>query len=178
MRAATVGEADGKLLGEKPCWWTGGSPCRWRRPGRVYIFGGGHVSQALVPVLAGVEFRPVVYDDRPEFADPALFPAAEETLCGGFPDLGSSRCTVTADDYVVIMTRGHQADYEVLTPGAPQRRPVSGVHRLPQEAGAVPGAAAGGWLHRGGVRPAPCPHRPCPSERRLRRRSLCPWRRR
>ncbi len=52
------------------------------RPGRVYIFGGGHVSQALVPVLAGVGFQVVVYDDRPEFADPALFPAAEETLCG------------------------------------------------------------------------------------------------
>ncbi len=27
----------------------------------------------------------------------------------------SKHLTVTADDYVVIMTRGHQADYEVLT---------------------------------------------------------------
>ena len=83
------------------------------RAGSVYIFGGGHVSQALVPVLAGVGFRVVVYDDRPEFADPALFPAAEETLCGDFLAL-EQRVQVTADDYVVIMTRGHQADYEVL----------------------------------------------------------------
>ena len=84
------------------------------RAGRTYIFGGGHVSQALVPVLAGVDFRPVVYDDRTEFADPALFPEAEQVLCGSFLEL-SEHLTVTADDYVVIMTRGHQADYEVLT---------------------------------------------------------------
>ena len=84
------------------------------KAGRTYIFGGGHVSQALVPVLAGLDFRPVVYDDRPEFADPALFPGAEQTLCGSFLEL-SRHVTVTPDDCVVIMTRGHQADYEVLT---------------------------------------------------------------
>lgn len=83
------------------------------RAGKVYIFGGGHVSQALVPVIAAAGFRPVVYDDRPEFSDPALFPAAEGTLCGEFRDL-AQQVTVTADDYVVVMTRGHQADYEVL----------------------------------------------------------------
>ncbi len=84
------------------------------KAGRTYIFGGGHVSQALVPVLAAVDFRPVVYDDRKEFADPALFPGAEQVLCGSFLEL-SEHLTVTPDDYVVVMTRGHQADYEVLT---------------------------------------------------------------
>ena len=57
------------------------------KAGRTYIFGGGHVSQALVPVLADLGFRPVVYDDRPEFANPALFPGAERTLCGDFTRL-------------------------------------------------------------------------------------------
>ena len=84
------------------------------KAGRVYLFGGGHVSQALVPVLASVGFRPVVFDDRPEFADPALFPQAEGTIHGDFTRL-AEQVTVTADDYVVVMTRGHQADYEVLT---------------------------------------------------------------
>lgn len=82
--------------------------------GRVYVFGGGHVSQALVPAIAAVGFRTVVYDDRPEFSDSALFPQAEQVLCGSFEDLKSA-ITVTPDDYVVIMTRGHQADYEVLS---------------------------------------------------------------
>lgn len=84
------------------------------RAGRTYIFGGGHVSQALVPVLASVGFRPVVYDDRPEFADPALFPQAEAVFCGPFTQI-SPQITVTEEDDVVVMTRGHQADYEVLT---------------------------------------------------------------
>lgn len=113
MEAVTTGEADGKLLGEKPVLADGWFSVPVERPGRVYLFGGGHVSQALVPVLSSVGFRVVVYDDRPEFADPALFPAAEETLCGDFLAL-ERQVHVTADDYVVIMTRGHQADYEVL----------------------------------------------------------------
>ncbi len=80
--------------------------------GKVYIFGGGHVSRALVPAITAVGFRPVVYDDRPEFADPALFPGAE-VLCGSFDRL-RERVTVTGADYVVVVTRGHQADYQVL----------------------------------------------------------------
>ena len=82
--------------------------------GRVYIFGGGHVSRALVPAIAAVGFRPVVFDDRPEFADGTLFPQAEAVLLGNFARI-QERITLTVEDYVVIMTRGHQADYEVLT---------------------------------------------------------------
>lgn len=83
------------------------------RAGLVYIFGGGHVSQALVPLLAAAGFRPAVWDDRPEFVSPDRFPQAERLFCGPFEEV-SSRLSVTADDDVVIMTRGHQADYTVL----------------------------------------------------------------
>jgi len=83
------------------------------RPGRAYVFGGGHVSAALIPVIARVGFRPVVWDDRPEFAARALFPQAEETVCGPFSGIGE-RLSITGDDYVIVMTRGHAADYEVL----------------------------------------------------------------
>ncbi len=83
------------------------------RAGLLYIFGGGHVSQALVPVAATVGFRPFIYDDRPEFAAKARFPQAAGTLCGSFTAL-SRHLTITPNDYVVIMTRGHQADFEVL----------------------------------------------------------------
>lgn len=80
---------------------------------RVYIAGGGHVSQWLVPVLAYVNFRVVVLEDRETFADAALFPAAEDVRMCDFADI-LSVAPVTARDYVVIMTRGHMADYEVL----------------------------------------------------------------
>jgi xanthine/CO dehydrogenase XdhC/CoxF family maturation factor len=42
--------------------------------GFVYIFGGGHVAQALAPLLGGLEFRCIIFDDRGEFTKPELFP--------------------------------------------------------------------------------------------------------
>ncbi len=81
--------------------------------GYVYIFGGGHVAQELVPVLAHTGFAPVVFEDRPDFAKKELFPDAAETIVGSFTNVGAS-ISITPDDYVVIMTRGHQADFEVL----------------------------------------------------------------
>lgn len=77
--------------------------------GRVYICGGGHVAQELVPVLARVNFRCVVLDDRPEFVKPELFPGVEETHLVDFARL-NDYVTITGDDYVCIMTRGHAND--------------------------------------------------------------------
>ena len=77
--------------------------------GRVYVFGGGHVAQELVPVLAHVGFRCVVMDDRPEFTRPELFPGSEEVLCGDLRRIGDYM-TIGSDDYVCVMTRGHAYD--------------------------------------------------------------------
>ena len=79
------------------------------RSGKVYIFGGGHVAQALVPALAAVGFRCVVLEDREEFCTPDLFPGVEETrLIDNEHVLDHVR--ITDSDYVVIMTRGHSFD--------------------------------------------------------------------
>ena len=75
----------------------------------VYVFGGGHVSQKLVPILASVDFRCVVLEDRPEFADPALFPGAVETMLCDFNHL-DQYVSITAADYCCVMTRGHSYD--------------------------------------------------------------------
>lgn len=83
------------------------------RSGRVCIFGGGHVAQELVPVLTNIGFRCVVMDDRPEFAAEKLFPQAGAIYLGDFANIEAS-LQIGADDYVVIMTRGHQYDYTVL----------------------------------------------------------------
>ena len=80
---------------------------------RVYLFGGGHVSQKLVPVLAYVDFRVVVLEDRPEFAEAALLPSAEDVRLCAFDNIAPA-APVSKDDYIVIMTRGHMADYEIL----------------------------------------------------------------
>ena len=83
------------------------------RAGYAYIFGGGHVGAALVPVLASVDFRVVVYDNRPGFATPEHYPQAERVILGDYLDIGA-HLTLTENDYVCIMTPGHQADREVL----------------------------------------------------------------
>lgn len=80
--------------------------------GTVYIFGGGHVAQELVPVLARVGFRCVVMDDREEFANSRVFPQAERTIVGDLEQI-ENYIRLRECDYICIMTRGHQFDYLV-----------------------------------------------------------------
>ena len=77
--------------------------------GRVYVFGGGHVAQELVPVLSHVGFRCVVMDDREDFTKPELFPGAEKIICGDLRRIGDY-LTIGSEDYVCVMTRGHSHD--------------------------------------------------------------------
>lgn len=79
----------------------------------VYVFGAGHVSQAVVPLCESVGFRTVVLDDREEFACPQRFsPATGIVLLNGFdcwPELD-----IDEDGFIVILTRGHLYDKVVL----------------------------------------------------------------
>lgn len=79
---------------------------------RALLFGAGHISQALCPLLVTVGFRPVVFDCRPELATRTLFPTAEEIICGDFTSI-KDHLTVTEEDFVVIMTNGHMHDFHV-----------------------------------------------------------------
>lgn len=81
--------------------------------GVVYLFGAGHVGRALVPVLTGLEFPVVVYDERPEAVRPEDFPTALAVVQGEFSDL-SAHIHLTAADYAVVMTPGHCADLAVV----------------------------------------------------------------
>ncbi len=77
--------------------------------GKVYIFGGGHVAQELVPTLARVHFHCVVMDDREEFSRPELFPAAAQTIHGDFNNI-LTLLDIHDNDFAVVMTRGHKDD--------------------------------------------------------------------
>ena len=77
--------------------------------GRVYVFGCGHVAQELVPVLEHVGFRCIAMDDRPEFANEALFPKAEKVMLIDFTKI-SDYVEIAENDYVCVMTRGHAYD--------------------------------------------------------------------
>jgi len=79
------------------------------RAGKVYIFGGGHVAQELVPLLSHLDFRCVLFENLDKFAKRELFPSAESIIIGDFNDISAS-VSITDKDYVVIVTRGHRFD--------------------------------------------------------------------
>ena len=77
--------------------------------GKVFIFGAGHVARELVPLLCHVGFTCEVFDDREEFADPAVFPEAHRVMQVDYTQLEAA-CHPTFKDYAVVMTRGHIHD--------------------------------------------------------------------
>jgi xanthine dehydrogenase accessory factor len=78
----------------------------------VFLFGGGHVSLALVAAAHAAGFAVGVVDDREQFANLERFPMARETFTSfeeAFQDIHPNEST-----YLVIVTRGHKEDMRVL----------------------------------------------------------------
>jgi len=91
-------------------------------PPALVIAGGGHVAQAVAAQASLLGFEIFVLEDRPEFAEPALFPAGAQIRCGpvaaeltAFP--------IDPDTFIVLATRGHQQDALALR--ACIRRPAA-----------------------------------------------------
>ena len=81
------------------------------RPLRLHLAGAGHVALATAHIAGFLGYEVVVIDDRPEFASRERFPQASEVRVSPFTDcLGQ----LSAGDYLVIVTRGHLHDQEVL----------------------------------------------------------------
>jgi len=79
------------------------------------VFGGGHISQPLVEMLAMLDFEVTVVDDRPEFANRARFPRAETVICNQFSKvLSSGELKINDSAAVIIVTRGHRYDLDCL----------------------------------------------------------------
>jgi xanthine dehydrogenase accessory factor len=79
----------------------------------VWVFGGGHVSFYLVRAAKLAGFKANVIDDRPAFANTERFPEADETLVLDY-DQVRGQFDFGQDDYVVLVTRGHQHDQKIL----------------------------------------------------------------
>ncbi len=79
----------------------------------LVIFGGGHVSKYLAQIAAVAGFSTTVIDDREEFADPDRFPGAARVFASEY-DKAFSHIEVKPSTYIVIVTRGHKSDQEVL----------------------------------------------------------------
>ena len=82
--------------------------------GTVYLLGAGHVAACTAEAASRVGFRVVVLDDRSEFANRERFPQADDIRV--LPSFAGcmNGFEIDGDAYLVIVTRGHMHDMEVL----------------------------------------------------------------
>jgi xanthine dehydrogenase accessory factor len=79
----------------------------------LYIFGAGHVAQALYKTAQNSGFDTLIIDDRELYANRQRFPEAREVIAEDF-DQAMARLSPTDSEFVVIVTRGHRDDMRVL----------------------------------------------------------------
>jgi xanthine dehydrogenase accessory factor len=79
----------------------------------IYIFGGGHVGQALCYFLARLSFRIILIDNRQEFANSEKNPYAHQCIFSDYVKF-SREFKPPANSFIVIITHGHQFDYDIL----------------------------------------------------------------
>ncbi|MFP4020851.1 MAG: XdhC family protein [Halanaerobium sp.] len=77
------------------------------------VFGAGHIAEPLVKICSLMDFNITVIDDREEFLNYDKFPTADQLLLLPYIDYFSN-VLISENDYLVIVTRGHQHDYQVL----------------------------------------------------------------
>ena len=83
-------------------------------PSTVYLVGGGHISKELVGLVKQVGFRVVVIDDRAEFANRQRFPQADDIVVRQNFRAVFAEFPINEESYIIIVTRGHGYDKEVL----------------------------------------------------------------
>src|SRR5690606_28617112 len=82
-------------------------------PPRLLVVGGGHVGQAVARQGHELGFEITVFDDRPEFARPELFPEGTTCAHGPLRELVEA-FPKDADTYIVLVSKGHRPDAEAL----------------------------------------------------------------
>ncbi len=79
----------------------------------VYLFGGGHVGQALSAFLRQLNYTIVLIDNREEFASEERNPHATERVFRDYVEY-AREFQPQPNSFAVIMTQGHNYDYQVL----------------------------------------------------------------
>jgi xanthine dehydrogenase accessory factor len=82
-------------------------------PPIVYIFGAGHISLSLCPLVKMVDFQVVIFDDRGEFANSQRFPDADKIVVRPFEQI-LHEVSFGPNAYIVVVTRGHLHDHQIL----------------------------------------------------------------
>ncbi len=78
------------------------------------LFGGGHVSRALAPILESLGFRVTIYDSRPEMQPALASVPGRRVVIGEYTDIAPVRQELESSEFCFIATHGHLHDYQVL----------------------------------------------------------------
>ena len=79
----------------------------------LFVVGAGHVAQPLAQLGKLVDFQVVVLDDRPQYANKARFPLADQVIATPFVKTLRD-WPIDDKTYFVLVTRGHNLDVECL----------------------------------------------------------------
>jgi len=79
----------------------------------VLIFGAGHIAICVSKLAKMVGFKVTIIDDREEFANKDRFPEADEIVTEDI-ERALTHIKITPSTYIIIVTRGHLQDQEVL----------------------------------------------------------------
>lgn len=84
-------------------------------PGQtVFIIGGGHVSKEIAKLTKQIGLKTLIFDDRKEFANDYRFPEVDGVhVCQGYSRIFEP-FRISGNSYIIIVTRGHSFDKEVL----------------------------------------------------------------
>ncbi len=84
----------------------------------LYLFGAGHVSCELAKISSYLDFTTIALDDRAEFANPQRFPSATTVVLPSLEEEEIAKylqsVNISEKDGIVILTRGHARDRDVL----------------------------------------------------------------
>ena len=75
----------------------------------LLVVGGGHVGRAIGEIGAILGMSVAVLDDREDYANRDRFPFADQVICGDFAQ-ELDRFPITANTFVVLVSRGHKVD--------------------------------------------------------------------
>src|SRR5262250_269344 len=80
---------------------------------KIVIFGAGHISTQVSKIATIAGFQTTVVDNRPVYANAERFPEAEKIFSESF-EQAFDEIVPNENTYVIIVTRGHQEDENVL----------------------------------------------------------------
>ncbi|MGE5581818.1 MAG: XdhC family protein [Bacillota bacterium] len=79
---------------------------------KIIMIGAGHVGLAVAKLVALLDYKLVIVDNRAEFANPEKYPMAAEIFCDHNLQTAISRLRIDQDSYIVIAT--NDADLQAL----------------------------------------------------------------